>query len=263
LSDSTAFKKIQYFSKVSPQSLYSTSSALESKYAKLSDLYLKSSNTSNSYNYGTLRQHNYTVSASNQYRQGLLDSNSVDKIMSYNYGIEDPQKPSFFGQNTSITSKNSSLSSDLNAVNSILHDSTANLNSITYSLENPTIQNSLGSTADSKVHNNPLKYVEAGKTKISSSGILSSDLQSLSSNGAPYEQDDNTGSSFKFKDNKSPNMGFLSSEKNVRLIDNLNPSKLNSSLSEGNNNLEDIVSNSIGESIVPNTYNVYSSSKND
>jgi hypothetical protein len=183
--------------------------------------------------------------------------------MSYNYGIENPSKASFFGQNTSITSKNSKVDSDLNTVNSILHDSPTDLNSITYSLENPTTQNSLGSTADSKTHSNPLKYIESSKAKMSSSGILSSDLQALNNSGVPYELDDNVGNSFKFKDNKSPNMGFLSSEKNVRLIDNLNPSKLNSSLSEGNNNLEDIVSNSIGESIVPNTYNVYSSSKND
>jgi hypothetical protein len=98
---------------------------------------------------------------------------------------------------------------------------------------------------------------------MSSSSILSSDLQALNTVGLPYGSDDNVGNSFKFKDNKSTNMGFLSSEKNVRLIDNLNPSKLNSSLSEGNNNMEDIVSNSIGESIVPNTYNIYSSSKND
>jgi hypothetical protein len=183
--------------------------------------------------------------------------------MSYNYGIENSSKVSFFGQNASITSKNSSVSSDSNAVNSILGESATDLNSVVYSLENPTIQNSLGSTADSKTHSNPLKYIESSKPKMSSSGILSSDLQTLNTIGVPYELDDNVGSSFKFKDSKSPNMGFLSSEKNVRLIDNLNPSKLNSSLSEGNNNLEDIISNSIGESIVPNSYNVYSSSKND
>jgi hypothetical protein len=210
-----------------------------------------------------LRQHNYTVSASNQYKQGLLDSNSVDKIMSYNYGIEKPQKASFYGQNTSITSANPNTTLDLSVADSVLHDSITNLNTVVHSLENPTTQNSLGSTADSKTHTNPLKYVESSKAKTSSSSILSSDLQALNTVGLPYGSDDNVGNSFKFKDNKSTNMGFLSSEKNVRLIDNLNPSKLNSSLSEGNNNMEDIVSNSIGESIVPNTYNIYSSSKND
>lgn len=183
--------------------------------------------------------------------------------MNYNYGIEKSPKSSFYGQNTSVTSTNSSYTPDLSASDSILRDSATSLSTVIHSLENPTTQNSAGSTADSKTHSNPLKYVESAKAKAISVSSLSSDLQSLNTTGLPYELDDNLGNSFKFKDNKSPNMGFLSSEKNVRLIDNLNPSKLNSSLSEGNNNLEDIVANSIGESIVPNTYNVYSSSKND
>jgi hypothetical protein len=263
LSDSTAFKKIQYFSKVSPQSLYSNSSNLESKYAKLSDLYLKSSATSNAYNYGTFRQHNYTTSASNQYKQGLLDSNSVSAILSYNYGIEDNQVPSFDGQNTSLTALNSTSSVDLNLVNSIKDSSLAATSSITSLAESPTQQNSIASTVDAKSHNNPLKYIDSGKNQSSSLSTLNSDLSSLSNDGAPHASDDNLGLSFKFKDNKSPNMGFLSSEKNVRLIDNINPTKLNPSLSANNNNLEDIVSNSIGDSIVPNNYNIYSMSSND
>jgi hypothetical protein len=243
--------------------LYSTSSNLESKYAKLSDLYLKSSLTSNTYNYGTFRQHNYTVSASNQYKHGLLDSPSVSKILSYNYGIENNQSPSFDGQNTSLTTLSPSSSADLNLTSYLEGGSSVTTSSVNSLVEAPTYQNSVASTIDSKSHTNSLKYMDLSKTQSPSTLATKSDLTSLSSEGLPYASDNNLGLSFKFKDNKSPNMGFLSSEKNIRLIDNVNPTKLSPSLSINNNNLEDIVSNSIGDSIVPNNYNVYSMSNND
>jgi hypothetical protein len=126
----------------------------------------------------------------------------------------------------------------------------------------PSYQNSNGSTLDSKSHNNLLKYTDHSKYNSNIVDSLSSDLTALSSSSAPHSSDDNSGLSFKFKDNKSPNLGFLSSEKNVRLIDNVSPSKFNASLSKGNNNLEDIVSNITGESVLPNTYNLYSMSQN-
>jgi Tfp pilus assembly protein PilV len=236
---------------------------LESKYAKLSNLYLKSSSTSNSYNYGTLRQHNYATSASNQYKQSLLDSNSVDKIMSYNYGMESKDTPSFYGQNTSITSNNHADNIDLNLAAQLNDSTSANSTAVSSLSEMPSYQNSNGSTLDSKSHNNSLKYIDHSKYNSNTVDYSSLDLTALSSPSTPHSLDDSVGLSFKFKDNKSPNLGFLSSEKNVRLIDNINPSNLNPSLSSNSNNLEDVVSNSIGNSIVPNNYNLYSMSKND
>lgn len=262
LSDSSVFKKIQYFSKVNPQSLYTSSSTLDSKYSKLSDLYLRSSATSNSYNYGTLRQHNYTVSASNQYKQNLLDKKSVDLILDYNHNISSQPNPSYSGQNTDITKLSADNKSDLSLLSSMgtgVDSASANIASI---LENPTSHNSSNSTDDGKGHANPVKYVDYSKTSYSSYQTSLSDLQPSNVSSLPSSADDNVGSTFKFKDNKSPNLGFLSSEKNVRLIDNVNPTKLNPSLSRNNNNLEDIVSNITGESVLPNNYNIYSMSQN-
>jgi hypothetical protein len=224
---------------------------------------LKSSSTANSYNYGTLRQHNYATSASNQYKQGLLDSNSVDKILSYNYGIESSSAPSYSGQNTSITSANLGAVVDLNLVNQVNPSSSISSSTLSNLSENPTAQNSNGSTLDAKTHKNSLKYTDYYKHNSSVVDASSMDLSSLNSSGAPHTADNNVGLSFKFKDNKSSNLGFLSSEKNVRLIDNVNTSNLNPSLSSGVNNLEDVISGSIGDSILPNTYNVYSMSRND
>jgi uncharacterized protein (DUF1499 family) len=129
-------------------------------------------------------------------------------------------------------------------------------------LETPTMHNSVNSTDDSKGHTNAVKYVDYSKSTQSNYQSTLSDLAPLNSSSLPSSIDDNTGSSFKFKDNKSPNSGFLSSEKNVRLIDNVNPTKFNASLSKSNNNLEDIVSSITGESVLPNTYSLYSMSQN-
>jgi hypothetical protein len=133
---------------------------------------------------------------------------------------------------------------------------------IAASLETPTFSNSNNSTDDSKGHTNSIKYVDTTKLTSSESQKSVSDLQSLNKSALPYSNDDNLGRTFKFKDPKSPNSGFLSSEKNVRLIDNVNPTKFNASLSQANNNLEEIVSNVTEESILPNTYNVFSLSQN-
>ena len=261
LSETTAFKKIQYFSKTNPQSIY-TSSSIESKYSKLSDLYLRSSNLSNSYNYGTHRQHSYSVAASNQYKQGLLDKKSVDTLLAYNYNISNDMTPTFSNEHVEL------LPSDQPSVDSNLYStitssaSASSINSNFFS-ENPTAQNSMSSTTDAKGHSNALKYVSASKGNSSSVLNSYSDLQRSSVSSLPYLGEDDSSQTFKFKDNKSPNLGFLSSEKSVRLINEVNPSKFNSSFSTASNNLNDLVSNSIGDSITPNLSNVYSGSKND
>jgi hypothetical protein len=259
LSDSSAFKKVQYFSKVNPQSLY-TQSSIENKYSKLSDLYLKSSNLTNSYNYGTLRQHNYTVAASNQYKQGMLDKKSVDTMLNYNYNIAGQNNPNFSNEHVELTSNTSFDSSTFSGV--INNTSSASLNAALIS-ENPSLQNNANATTDAKGHSNSLKY--AHLTRGGSSNLLNSelDLQESHNSNLPITQEDDSARTFKFKDLKSPNLGFLSSEKNIRLIDEINPSKYNSSMTKNANNLNDLVSNSIGDTITPNLSTVYSSSKND
>jgi hypothetical protein len=90
-----------------------------------------------------------------------------------------------------------------------------------------------------------------------------SDLQTINTSSLPQSLEEDAPRTFKFKDLKSPNLGFLSSEKNVRLTGEMSPSKFNASMLKGANNLDDIVSNSINETITPNLSGVYSSSRND
>jgi hypothetical protein len=258
LSDTSAFKKTQYFSKVSPQSLYSSNN-FEDKYSKISDLYLKSSGTLDSYNYGTFRQHNYTTSASNQYKQGLIDKKSVDKILDYNYNVKDNINPSF--SNESVNLLENASSSNASMLNNLYGDVNATNLNVSISSENPTLQNSNNSTSDAKGHANSLKYSTLGKATSLNVKTLS-DLQELKSNSLPYQYENESPRTFKFKEPSSSNLSFLSSEKNVRLIDSINPTKFNPSISNSSNNLEELVADSIGESIVPNMSSIYSSSKN-
>jgi hypothetical protein len=261
LSDSSAFKKIQYFSKVSPQSLY-TQSSIENKYSKISDLYLKSSNLTNTYNYGTLRQHNYTVAASNQYKQGMLDKKSVDTMLNYNYSIANSSSANFSNEHVELTNSSTSsvdTSALLNGA-SALNTSDIHVNAL---VENSTMQSSLNSTTDAKGHINPLKYSHMSKNLSSSLSTSELDLQQTQVDSVPSSQEQDSPRTFKFKDLKSPNLGFLSSEKNVRLLDEMNPAKYNSSMNKASNNLNDLVSNSIGDTITPNLNTLYSSSKND
>jgi hypothetical protein len=239
-----------------------TQSSIESKYSKLSNLYLKSSGTASAYNYGTLRQNSYTTSASNQYKSSLLDKNSVNTMLTYNFGINTYSTPSFTNEHSELLQANNAA---LNSNVSTLLANNANTNGLNSSLsaENHTLQNSQSATTDSKPHTNVLKYSLNNKNESTNSISQFSDLQHPQNSFLPYNQENNEPRTFKFKDLKSPNLGFLSSEKNIRLIDEVNPTKFNSSLTKGVNNLDDLVNSSIGESITPNAYNVYSSSKND
>jgi len=202
------------------------------------------------------------VSASNQYKQNLLDKKSVDMILNYNHSVNTQSNASYVNENVDVTKLSSSSNVDVSSLSSInpeLSTTSANIASI---IEVPTSHNSTNSTDDAKGHSNSIKYVDYSKTSHSNYQTSTSDLQGVNTTSLPSSVDDNQGRTFKFKDNKSPNSGFLSSEKNVRLIDNINPTKFNASLSKNNNNLEDIVYNVTEESVLPNTSNIYSLSKN-
>jgi hypothetical protein len=202
------------------------------------------------------------VSASNQYKQNLLDKKSVDMILNYNHSVNTESNASYVNENVDVTKLSSSSNVDvssLSSINSELSTTSANIASI---IEVPTSHNSTNSTDDAKGHSNSIKYVDYSKTSHSNYQTSTSDLQGVNTTSLPSSVDDNQGRTFKFKDNKSPNSGFLSSEKNVRLIDNINPTKFNASFSKNNNNLEDIVYNVTEESVLPNTSNIYSLSKN-
>jgi len=85
LDNSQAFKKIQFFSKINPQSLYMSESDYSLKYINLSNMYKLDYDLNNSTSYKTIRQHNYNNNLSiNTNFNTFLDTKGVDKCINYN-----------------------------------------------------------------------------------------------------------------------------------------------------------------------------------
>jgi hypothetical protein len=161
LKDSTAFKKIQYFSKTNPQSLFSNTSDLSLRYKKLTGLYLNETLPSSSLSYGTLRQHNFssTMSTTNSFNS-LMDPTSLNKFVEYNMSIL-PTTPDSGSYNLFTNPRTQALhsSSNINRLFS-LDESLSNLNyySLRKLLTYPTTP-MIGAESDAKLVGNPMKQL--------------------------------------------------------------------------------------------------------
>jgi hypothetical protein len=166
VKDSTAFKKIQSFSKTNPQQLYSNISEFNLKYKKISDLYLSDIEPSTTFAYGTKRQHNYTSAASlTSSSNSLLDSKSLKTFLDYNHSVTQNNKKLNLNQsiklsqpedNSFATTNTTTLNSKLNDV---LNTSTLKSNDPVKNYVNFLNKNGLLSAhTDSKQFKNPFKY---------------------------------------------------------------------------------------------------------
>lgn len=124
VKDSTAFKKVQFFSKSNPSNLFNVKSDFQNSFDKLSSYYLSDLDLNQSYTYGMDRQHNYaSLSSSLPMFSTLMDRNSSEKFFSYNLNT----KPV---SNTNSLSINR-LRSDENSNNdSLISTITPNLNKL-------------------------------------------------------------------------------------------------------------------------------------
>jgi len=89
IKDSTAFKKIQFFSKTNPSNIFNVKSDFQNSFQRINDFYLSDLDLNNSYTYGMDRQHTYTsLSTTLPNFSTLIDNKSVDKFLSYNLNSE-------------------------------------------------------------------------------------------------------------------------------------------------------------------------------
>jgi hypothetical protein len=241
VKDSTAFKKIQFFSKVNPSPLFNLKSDFENNFLKINNFFKNDTELSTSSNYGMLRQHNYLSSS---FFLTFLDEKSSNKF--FNYSL---------GQNTSpFYSKNILSLSRFNYSNSSSFSTESDINSyfklmpsffnklglfnFSFFLNYPNFLSTLSSETDSKHFSNNFKYLLNYKLKRKSIWDLQwslnnsnySDMSNLDSfnnfSGFSY----NTDNLLKFKDLKSSNAQFLGSERTVRLLTNLNSNSYKSNL---------------------------------
>ena len=262
-SDSTAFKKIQYFSKTNPQSLFNNSTEYSLRYDKLANLYFNDIEATKASAYGTLRQHNYTSSkALTNGFSSKMENKNIDKFLKYN---------------TSLNKKNDSTYNKYFNDFSLLKthprgselDSSSKLTELSYNLGHHTAPlfgqflkykdrlALLSSESDAKQVGNPFKYLLWGKfTNKSFLGKIWSNVNLDNSdltNNTPLNnltsKIQNNTLSYRFKDLKSSNLSYLTGERNVRLVDNIPTRKTNINLTSTQNNLNALIQNNISNNI--------------
>ena len=256
--DASAFKKSQYFSKTNPQGLFNSTSEFQSRYAKLCDLYLNNASFNDSSVYGTLRQHNLSSTSSTiNGRTSLLDPKSLSKLLSHN--LESTTA------NTVSTLPDNRPGNLLNLLSLYGKDSSSLFN--TYAVT-PDLNKLLDSSTDDKHPKNTLKYLLSNKhfsgelvdstyTKdYSSVGglVINYPTSSLINSAA------NTSKSYTFKDNKSSNMQFLTSEKNIRPVNQLLLGKTTHNLLSEVNNLSSVLSSIQTKGLITNQFDMFNKS---
>ena len=257
--NSNAFKKIQYFSKVNPQLLYKSNEDYSVKYQKLNNLYLTDSSLYGSSDYNTLRQHGFSVNKAytNNFSTSI-DRNSLDKFIGYNYNLNTDNSNSWENFTLKTESRGSELqpTNSSNSYNSLISQySDLNLNSTKDLISYPTKTAFVDSNTENKNVTNNFKYLLGNKSIKGNSlsrdavrdnnplndFVVSGDLSNFSTKLL------NQNLSYRFIDLKPSSSTLLASERTPRLLNNLNPTKLNSNFSLADNNLNALVSESLNK----------------
>ena len=255
VKDSTAFKKIQYFSKTNPQQLYGNVSEFNLRYKKLADLYLNDSEPTQTNNYGTLRQHNFTsLSSSTNNFNSLLDSKSLDTFMDYNLTSQQSNNRNILGNSTKLHSREESFdlgkakTLPLQIVNNVVGGSNVMQQNYTHF---PSKNSFLSAENDAKQFKNPFKFALNNKwskknfTNLTwSNDAVAEHEVSLPSPMARFSTKfSNESLSFRFKDLKSPGTSLLTSERNARMVDQFASGKTQLNATSNANNLNAVVEN--------------------
>jgi hypothetical protein len=273
--NSNAFKKIQYFSKVNPQVLYKSNEDYTSKYQKLSSLYLNETNLFNSSEYNTLRQHSFSTNKSytNNFST-TLDNKSLSKFLSYNFEEGSRSSNSWENYNLRTSSRKPSFITNESTphTTSVLNTySKTELGKIQDLVNYPTKTSMVDANTDSKGVVNNFKYTlntKLGKKNFIDSVIINSNTLKddfiINDNGLNYTTDlTNKPLSYRFLDLKPASSTLLASERNVRLLNNLNPTKVNSNFSTEENNLNSIVSSSLDNNLSLNQEDLFGMGTNN
>jgi len=160
MQDSSAFKKIQYHSKVNPHNMYNDASNTSLRYNKIHNLYLSSNHFLESYNYGTFRQQGSSTLNSNSYGNLGFEKKALAKVMDYNFNTDTNMSPQPLANSITFNNSSPEFGSLYNNVsaNSL---TTLHTSSIAEELVNPNNKYALGLTTDSKYYSNPFKYYGA------------------------------------------------------------------------------------------------------
>jgi hypothetical protein len=269
VKDSSAFKKIQFFSKTNTESIFNIKSDFESNYYRLSSLYNTDLKLMSSLNYGISRQHNYnSLMSTNRLPANALDKGSVDKFFDYNLNTERPTN-SIDDSSYVATYKrdNSTLPKSANNLSIILGTNvTGNHQTFNTGSSYPTLNSFIGLETDSKQVANTLRYADNSVLKkkkllykewLNTSLSTKTDLNTLNPLLRFSSKLFNKEGLSKFKNLKSDDLQLLSSERNPRLLGNYNSNIHTSNFTKYDNNLTSTTSNLQNLNTGQDQYNVY------
>lgn len=267
LKDSSAFKKIQFHSKSPSHHLFDAAHSDYSKFISLNNLYFNTSLLMNSKDYYIDRQNNYSSSLAIQSgAKSNLDKISIEKYLAYNFNFENGATKLAFSNNFNNSTK-ASVRGDLNLAisNKELLGHTTGLDLSLSKLDSESMDKStINATSDSKYYTNPLKPLvtlpSLRKNTVNLPISTYLDLSVPTPSSEVLASCANNSLSTKFKELASPNLGFLSSDKNSRIISKLHSSKGQFNLSPNSNNLLDIIDYAGVSNSSTSEFNLYSSS---
>jgi len=214
---SNAFKKIQSSTKTNTQELFNTESDFSLKYNKINNLYLNDSNAHDSLYYGIKRQHEYTSSLSlfnNSTSQ--LDNNSVSKLLDYNFNYNNNTN---LYNNTSLYNNSTKLKT--NTLNTNINTGEYYINDLSDYYKTNTFKEFGQSIVKGQVNSSLQPNLS----------LLNSSILNLNTPNQLLGLD----IIYKTFFSKSPNQQILSSDRNVRNLNNLNPLKNNINVSSNIN----------------------------
>jgi heme/copper-type cytochrome/quinol oxidase subunit 2 len=238
--DSNAFKKISRFSKISHNNISTNLDSNNVLFTKVNNLYLSPTNMNNdSYQYGSLRQHNLTsLNSTLPYFSSLVDSKSYKTFFDYTLNTTKTEnnnvsQTNFFNQ--ASTHKPLRVSSSNNSLLTLLSNEQGE--GLNYFLRkfllNFNTSYSFNSTLDGKSYNNFfLNYSSKNAKKLlnlkkTGQFMLTDDLTVTNKSNFYSWNIFNKSKHYRFIDLKSSNLQFLSPDKNLRSVVNKNLSGTN------------------------------------
>ena len=205
MKESSAFRSVQSSSKSNPSNLFHSSNNYSINYSRIADLYLNDVLSQDSSNFISTRQQNYILpkSTTRNLNSGI-DKLSTDTVLSYNYNIGanstnmlNPTAGSIIGDSVSVS-------------NIFKKDSTA-----------------LGKSFNGKVL--PLDTNLIADNHLTNSSVDKLLSVGISPRGGLYDDGLLRNPTFKLR---SSDQQLLSFEKNIRSIENLSASKVNTNFSD-------------------------------
>jgi len=240
IKDSTAFKKIQFFSKTNPSNIFNVKSDFQNSFYKLNSFYLNDLDLNNSYTYGMDRQHTFmSLATTLPNNPTLIDNKSTNKFFHYNFNSKLKQND-YSSLNTNRLSYEAVSAGVGNyedmvvRLHKLIHSNfniSSSFDFIT-ALKVPNVMSVLSAENDSKQYTNTFKFILNLKHKKKNinnintlvEGVVGSEFFSKPLNTQTNFSKSlyNNESALKFKNYKSSNAQFLGSERTVRLLTNLN-----------------------------------------